>query len=48
MELNKLIYAGVKLVCAKISVPRKNMNRNSKSGWEIRLKAQIKKIYNKK
>ena len=35
-RLNKLIYDGGKLVCDKIGVPLKNMNRNSKPGWEIR------------
>ena len=34
-ELNKLMYAGVKLVCDKIGVPLKNTNRNPKPGWEI-------------
>ena len=41
-ELNELIYAGAKLVCAKIDVPLKNMKRNSKSGWEIRLETLIR------
>ena len=36
-ELNELIYAGLKLVWEKISVALKNMNRNSKPGWEIQL-----------
>ena len=40
-ELNVLIYAGAKLVCDKIGVPLKNMNRNSKPGWEIWLETQI-------
>ena len=33
-ELNKLTYAGVKLVYAKIDVALKNTNRNSKPEWE--------------
>ena len=41
-KLNELIYAGAKLVCDKIGVPLKNTNRNSKPGWEIRLKTQIR------
>ncbi len=36
-ELNKLIYAGAKLVCDKNGIPLRNTNRNSKAGWEIRL-----------
>ena len=40
IELNKLIYAGVKLDCAKIRVPR-----NSKQGWQIRMKTQIRKLW---
>ena len=42
MELNNLIYTGAKLVCDKISVPLKNMNRHSKPGWEIQLETQIR------
>ena len=30
MELNELLYGGVKLVCAQIGVSQKNTNRNSK------------------
>ena len=41
-DLNKLIYAEVKLFCDKISVFQKNLNRNTK--WEIRLEGQIKKL----
>ena len=37
MELNELIYAGVKLICVKIGTPLKNMNRNSKPEFEIRV-----------
>ena len=44
-ELNKLIYAGVKLVCEKIGIPAKSSKKKSKPGWEIRLETQIKKIY---
>ena len=40
-KLNKLIYAGLKLICAKIGIPQKNMNRNSKPGCEIGLEMQI-------
>ena len=42
-ELNKLIYAGVKLITDKIDVPLKNTKSNSKPGWEIRPETQIKK-----
>ena len=42
-ELNKLIYAGVKLVCDKIGIPQRNPNKNIKPGWEIRLERKIKK-----
>ena len=45
-ESNELIYAGTKLVSAKISVPLKNTNRNSKPGWEIRPETEIRKLYN--
>ena len=36
-ELIELIYAGAKLVCEKMSVPLRNLNRNKKHGWENRL-----------
>ena len=36
-ELIKLIYAGVKLVCDKIYVPKRNLKRNTKLGWGTRL-----------
>ena len=42
LQLNELIYA--KLVCDKINVPRKNINRNSKHGWEIRLEIRIRNL----
>ena len=42
-ELNKLIYAGAKLVCEKIGIPSKSTKKLSKPGWEIRLETQIKK-----
>ena len=41
-ELNELIYAGVKLVCDKISVPLKNTNRSSNLGWENQLETEKK------
>ena len=41
-ELHELIYAGAILIFEKISVPPKNMNRNSKPWWEIRLETQIR------
>ena len=44
MELNELIYSGATLVCDKIGVPRKNMNRNSKSRREIRLETQKRNL----
>ena len=43
-ELNKLIYAGAKLVCEKIGIPRKCTKKESKPGWEIRLETQIKNL----
>ena len=43
-ELNELIYAGTKLVCTKIGVPRKNTDGNSKLGWKIRLETQIRNL----
>ena len=43
-ELNELIYAGAKLVCEKIRVPLKSMNKKSKPGWEIQLETQIRKL----
>ena len=43
-ELNKLIYAGVKLVCDRIRVLLRKPNRNTKPGWEIRLEGQVKKL----
>ena len=42
MELKELIYAGAKLDCEKIGVPKKNLKRNSKTGWEIELEMQIR------
>ena len=43
-ELNELIYAGAKLVCEKIGIPSKSTKKQSKSGWEIRLKTQKKPL----
>ena len=43
-ELNELIYAGAKLVCEKIGVPLKSMNKKSKPGWEIRLETQLRNL----
>ena len=43
-ELNKLIYVGEKLVCDKIGVPQRNLNKNTISEWEIRRKGQVKKL----
>ena len=34
MDLNELIYTGVKLVCEKIGIPLKTTNGYSKPGWE--------------
>ena len=45
MELNKLIYTGVKLVYDKISVPLRNPNRNTKLEWGIKLKKWVKKLW---
>ena len=58
-ELNKLIYAGAKLIYEKIEVPlptttkkkkekKENTNRNSKFGWEIRLETQIRNLRQQK
>ena len=44
-ELNELIDARKKLVFEKIRIPSKSAKKESKPGWEIRLKTQIKKIY---
>ena len=41
-DLNELIYAGTILVNEKIGVSLRNMNRNSKPGYEIRPETQIK------
>ena len=43
-ELKELIYEGAKLVCDKISVPQRNLDRNKKPGWEIKLEVLIKKL----
>ena len=43
-ELNELIYAGANLVSANIDVPRKNMDKSSKPGKEIRLETQKRKL----
>ena len=43
-ELNKLIYAGVKLISDKIGISLKSLKRNTKPGWEIRLEKQVKKL----
>ena len=40
-ELNELIYAWTKLFSDKISIPIKILSRNTKAGWEKRLKVQI-------
>ena len=46
-ELNELIYAGAKLVCEEIGIPSKSTKKQSKPGWEIRLKTLGKKLQNK-
>ena len=43
-ELNKLIYTEAKVVCDKIIIPQRKLNKNTKPGWEIRLEGQIKKL----
>ena len=43
IELNWLIYEGAKLICGKIDVALKSIDKKSKPGWEIRLEMQIKK-----
>ena len=39
-----LIYAEVKLVCDKIDVLLRNLNKNTKPGWEISLEGQERKL----
>ena len=34
-ELNELIYAGAKLVCANIGIPSKCTKKQKNPGWEI-------------
>ena len=41
-ELNELIYARAKLVCEKIRIASKSTKKNSKCGWKIEVKKQIK------
>ena len=43
-EVNELIYAGAGLVCDEIGVPITNPKRNTKTGWEIRLEEQERKL----
>ena len=43
-ELNNVINAGAKLVKDKIGIYQKNLNKNTKVGWEMRLKGEIKKL----
>ena len=42
------LNARPKLVCDKISVPFKNLNRNTKPGHEIKLEEQVKKFQQEK
>ena len=44
IELNELIYTGIKLVSNKIGILQRNHNLNTKLTWEIRLEGQIKKV----
>ena len=44
IELNKLIYSGTKLIRNKIGIPLRNLNRNTKLGWEMKIERQIKKL----
>ena len=43
-ELNELVYAGVKLVSDKISKHLRNLNKNTKPGYKIRLLKVLQKI----
>ena len=43
-KLKELIYAGVKLIFDKISIPLENRNKNTKRRWEIELEELIKKL----
>ena len=40
-KLNKVIYAGAKLMSDKIGIPQGNTDRNSKPGLEIRLELNV-------
>ena len=44
IELNELIYTGAKMFSNKIGIPLRTQNRNTQTGWEIRLEIQIKKL----
>ena len=43
-EFNEVIYAGARLFRAEIGFSLQNTNRNSKCGWEIRLKTLIRDL----
>ena len=43
-KLNKLIYSGVKIASNKIGITLRNLSRNTKPEWEMRLEGQIKKL----
>ena len=43
-DFNEVIYTGAKLVCDKIGVLQRNLNKNTKSRWEIRFEGQVKKL----
>ena len=44
-EVDELIYVGAWLACDKIGTLLRNLNRNAKPGWEIRLERQVKKLW---
>ena len=43
-KLNELYYAGVILLCNKININQRNLNKNTKPGWKIRLEVSLMKM----
>ena len=43
-ELNELIYLRAKLVEDKIGIPQRNLDTNTKPGWEMRIEGRIKML----
>ena len=44
-ELNELIFAGTKVESNKIGLHLRNLNRNTKPGWEMNLEGEIKYLW---